>query len=92
MALRAPLVYCIPEETARLAHAAFPKAILTRFQQCCQSTARVFPSHPAFGAVLQHRWPTSGIFCLPLVGLRPLCNRGSRRESCARAIGRCPRR
>ncbi len=25
MSLRAPLVYCIPEETARVAHAAFPK-------------------------------------------------------------------
>jgi len=25
MSLRAPLVYCIPDETARIAHAAFPK-------------------------------------------------------------------
>jgi hypothetical protein len=25
MSLRAPIFYCIPDETARIAHAAFPK-------------------------------------------------------------------
>ena len=52
MCLRAPLVYDIPDETARIAHAAFPKG--NPYMRMRETLGPIFTS-PDFAALFPHR-------------------------------------
>ena len=52
MCLRAPLIYAIPDETARIAHAAFPKG--NPYVRMRETLGPIFTS-PDFAALFPHR-------------------------------------